>query len=180
MSQQIAILHSIEMRGRGPKTKMNRDAMLELAPKKTYEDGRTKQCFKDDCDIDKIMQRFEQTGTISHLEKFQGVYADFSDFDFQEQQNKLARGGEIFDALPAELRREFGQSAEAFFRYVNDPANAKDLRKKLPALAKPGRQLNKTSPPDADLEARIAALEKPEGDPNPKPEKPAEPAPTAE
>ncbi len=175
MSQKIAKL-LID----SPAKKMSRAQVLKLVPAMAYDDGRTKQCFKDDCDIEKIMRRFEETGTISHLEKFQGVYADFSDFDFFEQQNKLSRGAEIFAELPAELRKEFNQSPGAFFSYVNDPDNAEELRKKLPALAQPGRQLNKTSPPDADLEARITALEKPEGEAAPAPEKPAKPAQQAE
>ncbi len=87
------------------------------------------------------MARFDTTGTISHLTKFEGVYADFSDFDFHAQTTKLSQGREIFDALPAEIRREFGQSPAAFFEYVNDPKNVDELRKKLPALAKPGQQL---------------------------------------
>ncbi len=151
MSQLIADLH------RSHPGKKNRMQLIALVPPLVYDDGRTKQCHADECDINKIMARFDRTGTISHLSKFEGVYADFSDFDFHEQTTKLTRGREIFDELPAELRSEFGQSPAAFFAYVNDPANAKELRKKLPALAKPGRQLPQTALPDADLKAASAA-----------------------
>jgi len=126
--------------------------LLALVPPLVYDDGRTKQSFKDETDINKIMARFDVTGTISHLSKYEGVYADFSDFDFHNQSNMLARGREIFDDLPAEMRKEFGQSPAAFFEYVNDPKNADDLRKKLPGLAAPGQQLPRTAGPDADLE----------------------------
>ncbi len=137
MSQALAILAE-----KDPRKKLTRTQTIALAKAIAYNDGRTKQCHKDECDIDKIMTRFSVTGTISHLEKFEGVYADFSDFDFHEQTNQLARGREIFDALPAELRREFGQSPAAFFEYVNNPENVDELRNKLPALAKPGQQIN--------------------------------------
>ncbi len=159
----------------------SRAQLLELVKPLVYDDGRTKQCHRDECDIEKIMARFSETGTISHLQKFEGVYADFSDFDFQDQQQKLSRGREIFDALPAELRQEFGQSPAAFFRYVNDPRNVADLRKKLPGLAQPGRQLPNISPPDADTEkaAAAAASEAPsENNKNP-PAKPATPPPAS-
>ncbi len=126
-----------------------------------YKDGRTKQCFKDECDIDKIMQRAAKGGTISHLNKYEGVYADFSEFDFFEHTQKLTKGREIFDDLPAEVRQEFGQSPAKFFAYVNDPANIKELAKKLPALAAPGRQLPQTSTPSADEEAALAAASEP-------------------
>lgn len=105
-----------------------------------YTDGRTKQSFKDETDINIILRRAQKAGTLSHLEKYQGVYADFSDFDFMEAQINLTRGREVFDALPSEIRKEFSNSPAAFFGYVNDPANADDLRKKLPGLAAPGRQ----------------------------------------
>ncbi len=141
--------------------KISRKATLALRPDIVYDDGRTKQCYKDECDIDKIMTRFNVTGTISHLAKHEGAYADFSDFDFHEQTNMLTRGREIFDALPAELRQEFGQSPAKFFAYVNDPKNVDELRKKLPALAKPGQQLPRVAAPDADKEAADAAASEP-------------------
>ncbi len=178
MSQAIARLHL-----KNPK-KRSRKEMLALVPALEYKDGRTKQSHRDETDIVKIMARFNKTGTMSHLAKYEGTYSDFSDFDFHEQTNKLTRGREIFDDLPAELRREFGESPAAFFAYVNDPANAEELRKKLPALAEPGRQIDAITPPSADLDAAIAVVKaaedaaselasKTEGKP------PAEPAPPA-
>ncbi len=137
MSMHLAKLASLDSR-----KKLTRTQTLALQKAKAYNDGRTKQCHKDECDINKIMTRFEVTGTISHLEKYEGVYGDFSNFDFHEQTTMLTKGREVFDALPAELRREFGQSPAAFFDYVNDPANADKLREKLPDLAKAGQQLN--------------------------------------
>ncbi len=155
MSQLIANLN------RAKPGKRSRVEMLELVPEKKYEDGRTKQSFRDECDIDLIMQRAARGGTISHLNKYEGVYADYSDFDFFEHMQQLTKGREIFDDLPAEVRKEFGQSPAEFFAYVNDPANIKELATKLPALAAPGRQLPLTSAPSADEEAALAAASEP-------------------
>ncbi len=165
-------MHLAKLAAADPRKKLTRTQVIALRKAKTYNDGRTKQCHKDECDIVKIMARFDKTGTISHLEKFEGVYADYSDFDFHMQTNKLTKGREIFDALPAELRREFGQSPARFFKYVNDPENHDDLRKKLPGLAKPGQQLPPEVSPTADHEAALAAASEPasvtpEGDPPP-------------
>ncbi len=137
-----------------------------------YTDGRTKQCFKNECDIDKIMARADKAGTISHLEKFSGVYADYSDVDFHTLTSKLTKGREIFDELPAEIRQEFGQSPQKFFDYVNDPENTEQLLEKLPGLAAPGRQIvNPTNPPTADEEAATAAASEPEASkPTPTPD----------
>ncbi len=107
---------------------------------KDYSDGRTKQAFKDETDINKILQRAQKTGTISHLNKHEARYGDYSGFDFFGAQLQLAKGREIFDDLPSEIRSEFNQNPAAFFAYVNDPVNKDDLIKKLPGLAAPGRQ----------------------------------------
>ncbi len=156
MSLKIATLKAASV-----KKNLTRTELLGLVPDVVYDDGRTKQSFKDETDINKIMARFDKTGTISHLAKYEGVYADFSDFDFHKQSNMLAQGGEIFAALPAELRQEFGQSPARFFNYVNDPRNIDELRRKLPALAEPGQQLPRSATPDADKEAAIAAASEP-------------------
>ncbi len=135
MSMTIAALAAQD-----PK-KRNRKQLLALVPNAVYDDGKTKQSFADETNIEKIMARADRAGTISHLQKFEGVYGDFSDFDFFTQTQMLTRGREIFDELPAELRVEFGQSPSKFFAYVNDPANINELHKKLPGLAAPGKQL---------------------------------------
>jgi len=143
------------------KKNLTRAEMLALVPPILYEDGRTKQSFKDETDINVIMARADIAGTISHLEKYEGVYADFSDFDFHDQTEKLTQGRMIFDDLPAEVRMEFGQNPQAFFDYVNDPKNVDDLLKKLPHLAKPGKQLLSAKAADADTEAALAAASEP-------------------
>ncbi len=142
----------------------------------TYKDGRTKQSFKDETDINKILSRAQKAGTMSHLEKYEGTYGDFSDFDFLDATIQLTKGREVFDALPSELRMEFGQSPAAFFAYVNDPANVDELKKKLPALALPGQQLLDVSGnKPADLDEPEGDVEPPARPPTPPAEPPAAP-----
>ena len=38
----------------------------------------TDQQFKDDCDVNFIVDKFTKTGHLTHLAKFQGMYADVS------------------------------------------------------------------------------------------------------
>lgn len=71
------------------------------------------QSFKDECDINTIINRFK----IGY-EMPEGVrmptYEDFSEVhDFQSAANAIAQARESFDALPAEVR----------FRFHNDPAD---------------------------------------------------------
>jgi len=143
-----------------------------------YEDGRTKQAFKDETDITKILHRAQKAGTLSHLQKYEGRYGDFADFDFFEATLQLTKGREIFDALPSELRMEFQQSPAQFFEYVNDPKNIDELRKKLPGLAMPGRQnidLSGKIPPNDPIAAPEDAKIVEEPPPAEAPTEPTEP-----
>lgn len=107
-----------------------------------YEDGRTKQAFKDQADINKILAKAQRTGSIAHLVKHGAHYGDFSDItDLLDAYEKLKRGQKIFDELPAEVKREFNQNPGEFFQFVNNPANADRLTEVLPAIAKPGNQV---------------------------------------
>lgn len=107
----------------------------------SYDDGRTKQAFKDAADINKLLAKAQREGTISHLAKYEAVYGDFSDIgDLLTAHERLGRAQAIFDELPGELRREFNNSPQAFFEFVNAPDNADKLQRVLPALARPGRQ----------------------------------------
>lgn len=136
------------------------------SPKVKARECRTKQAFKDSTDINKLLVKGAREGTLSHLQKYQGQYGDFSDFDFQGAQNQLAQASTMFEELPAEVRREFGQSPEAFFKFVNDPENMDKLAEKVPALAKAGTQLpnvNRSSPATPDANASPEGSETPSG-----------------
>lgn len=127
-------------------------SMTKYPKKLDYSDGRTKQAYKDETDINRILSRAQKTGTISHLAKHQPQYGDFADFDFFENSNKLIQGRQIFDELPSEIRREFNQSPAEFFQFVNNPENTDRLSELLPSLAQPGRQNISVRPPKADQE----------------------------
>ncbi|AJK28246.1 putative minor capsid protein [Eel River basin pequenovirus] len=103
--------------------------------------GKTKQEFKEECDINFILERASRTGMVSHLSKFEPQYADISGVDLQEMMDTVAHANTMFAELPAEVRREFGNNQQAFFDFVNDPSNQGKLAEKLPALAKRGNQL---------------------------------------
>ena len=156
--------------------------MSQLGTKNpTYNDGRTKQSFADETDINKILKRAQKSGTISHLNQYEPRYGDFSHFDFGEAQLKLAQGREIFDALPVELRSEFSNRPGDFFDYVNNPENKDRLGELLPALAEPGRQNVSVKTDNADEAAaqakKDAPLPEPKGEEKTAPAAPAEPAP---
>jgi len=110
--------------------------------------GRTKQSFKDGCDIHRIVAKAQKAGTLSHLEKHGAFYADVADApqDIFEARDQLEKVNAIFADLPSELRNEFQNDPLEYLTYVNDPANRDQLDRLLPELAKPGRQNLDMSP----------------------------------
>lgn len=105
-----------------------------------YNDGRTKQSFKDQCDINKILKKAQKAGSLAHVQKYEkAVYGEFNgEFDLLTAQNQIIRANEIFQDLPSEVRREFGNDALKFVQFAGDPANNEKLEELLPALAEPG------------------------------------------
>lgn len=111
--------------------------------KSDFGPSLTKQSFKHECDINRIMDKAAITGSITHLAKNAGAYGDFSDFGpewYQEQSDNLARWNSVFYDLPSEIRSEFHNDPGKYHRFVTDPANKDRLEELLPELAQPGRQ----------------------------------------
>ncbi len=135
-----------------------------------YSDGRTKQAFADESDINKLLVRAQKGDSLSHLAKHGAMYGDFSDVDdLLTSQARLARGQRIFDELPGEIKREFNQSAGAFYNFVNDPANRDDLARVLPGLAERGTQLPSVvrTPANVPADPVLAPVVTPDPAPDP-------------
>lgn len=91
------------------------------------EPGKTKQSFKDETDINKIMARFQTTGAIQHFNSHSPRYGDASAMDFREAMTLIVEAQTMFDALPSSLREKFSNSPEKFLNFVNDPANSEEM-----------------------------------------------------
>lgn len=86
----------------------------------------TKQSFKDECDINNVMKRFERTGAIEHLAKYGPQYADVMPVDFQQAMNTVALANSMWEELPVSVKQRVG-SPEGFLEFVNDPGNGQEL-----------------------------------------------------
>lgn len=83
----------------------------------------TEQSHKDECDINKIMHKFQRTGIITHSKKYEGQYDYATSTDFLTAMSIVARGQQMFDDLPSSLRSRFGNDPSNFLDFINDPAN---------------------------------------------------------
>lgn len=86
--------------------------------------SKTDQSFKEDCDVNLIVQRWLKTGQISHLAKNQGVYADATLIpDLQDAMSTVAVATQAFDNLPAKVRERFGNSPVALMNFLSVKEN---------------------------------------------------------
>lgn len=87
------------------------------------EPSKTDQSFKDDCDVNIVLQRFMKTGDESIFRKG-GSYSDVSEVpDLLEAHLNLQRAKLAFDQLPAQLRKKLENNPLMLEQYLADPAN---------------------------------------------------------
>lgn len=110
---------------------------VRVHPEDTGAPGLVKASMQDECDINNIVKKYLRTGTVNHMSRYGGRYGDFDPLTFHEAMNIVRQGEEMFDALPAKLRRRFQGSPEAFLEYVQNPENIPEMREL--GLAEPER-----------------------------------------
>lgn len=96
----------------------------------------TQQQFKDECDINKIMDRYLRTGVLSDPLNMRGpgTYGDYTEYgDYMENMNKVIEAREMFEALPSKIRERFGNNPGKLIEFVLD-VNNKDEAIKLGLL----------------------------------------------
>lgn len=88
----------------------------------------TKQSFKDECDVNVIMRRYEMTGLLPESRQ-DAQYGDVTGLDYQEAMLLVADARSKFESLPARVRARFDNDPGAFLAYMEDPdpAELKEL-----------------------------------------------------
>lgn len=94
------------------------------------EPSMTQQQFKNQCDINLIIKKFEKTGMVTHLSGKSGQYGDFSSIkDFQSNLNSVISAQNAFDSLPAAIRKRFGNDPAQLIDFVHNDANYEEAEK---------------------------------------------------
>lgn len=88
------------------------------------------QQFRDECDINNLVERYHRTGTFYSALDCAGRVArmpQFGDFtalgDFREQQQKIIDVYEMFSQLPAKVRERFNNNPAFFVEFVGNEQN---------------------------------------------------------
>lgn len=109
------------------------------------EASRTRQEFSEECDINRIMARFEKTGVVDAFGTKVPQYIDVSEIvDLQTALEIVRTAQDAFNSLPATIRASFDNDPVRFVEFAEDPANLGQLRDW--GLARPAET---PSPPDA-------------------------------
>jgi len=118
----------------GPVHQGNKQFFTAYSPKRRTQirfptEGRTKQSFKAECDINTIMARYMKTGLLDHVRQGVAQYLDVTGADFQDAQNLVAGAQSMFHALPSHIRTKFDNNPRDFLAFMENPANAEEARK---------------------------------------------------
>lgn len=88
------------------------------------------QQYREESDINTIVERFNLTGTMPTNLK-PPTYADYTDeiTDYQTAWNMVVRARETFMQLPAKVRTRFDNDPQKFLTFCEDPENADEAKK---------------------------------------------------
>lgn len=90
--------------------------------------GRTKQAHKDECDINKLLERYNRTGKLPGMIKGNPMYGDFSGvMDYQDALAVVEKAGMQFAALPARVRERFKNDPAQFLDFCGNPENRAEM-----------------------------------------------------
>lgn len=92
-------------------------------------EGLTEQSHAQECDINYILKDYKRTGFIKHAKQHEGKYDDISVQDFQDAMFKVTEAQNMFNALPGQVKKDFGQSPAQFLEFVQNPENVSKLEK---------------------------------------------------
>lgn len=96
-------------------------------PKFVWEKTRTKQSFKDETDINKIVARYIKTGVLDFVKQNPGVYSDLSKVkDLKQSLETVMHAQVTFDSLPANIRNRFNNDPAYLVDFMSDKKNTKE------------------------------------------------------
>lgn len=119
--------------------------------------GKTQQHFKQECDLNYILRKYQKTGLIDHVNKHQGDYSDLTDsVTFTEAMHVIQDAAESFETLPSSIRKQFKNNPQEFLDFVSDNSNADRLVEMGLAHPKPPLSQQPKSSPVEDTEKQAA------------------------
>ncbi|AXH75649.1 MAG: internal scaffolding protein [Microviridae sp.] len=88
--------------------------------------GRTKQSFKDECDINRIMARYATTGSLDFINQREARYLDVDGADYQAAMDLVAGARSMFESLPSNVRARFDNDPAQLLDFLEKPYNRQE------------------------------------------------------
>lgn len=93
----------------------------------TYKDdlpSMTQQHFKEEADVNSILEKYRKTGMVTHINQRQPKYGDFSNMqDLRQNLDLVMSANDQFLSLPSRVRREFNNDPAELVEFLADPSN---------------------------------------------------------
>lgn len=124
---------------RAIRTKYNydRDAVSRETALECKDETRTQQQFKDECDINVILERFGVTGLLPQSVKVP-LQEDFLEATtFQEALHVMMAAEDAFMQMPSDVRKRFDNDPALFVDWVSKPENLEEAGKMGLAIERP-------------------------------------------
>lgn len=120
----------------------------------------TQQQFKDECDINTIIERFGLTGELP-MTRQMPVSGDFTGVsDFQSAMQLVRQAEEAFMELPAKVRAEFRNDPQAVLEFLDDEKN-RERAVELGLLPKPPEKTRDVVQAVDELAAKVVPMQHP-------------------
>lgn len=87
----------------------------------------TKQQFKEQCDINNIMRKYQKTGAIDHFSRYGAQYGEHDGITLHEAMNIVTKAQQMFDDLPSSIRKKFANEPGLFLDFVSDESNKDEM-----------------------------------------------------
>lgn len=104
----------------------------------------TKQEFADECDINVLLARYQNTGEIPNINERAPQYLDATGHDFQTHMDFIAGAKSLFQEMPSAIRNRFDNDPAKFLDFTSQEKNRPEMAEM--GLLKPQREWTNTSP----------------------------------
>jgi len=103
---------------------------MENKPKLFCEKGRTKQSFRDQCNINNIVDKARKTGLITHQNSRTPVYQDCTKIpNYQESLEIVIHASNMFSELDARTRERFSNDPAKMIEFLQNEDNIEEAVK---------------------------------------------------
>lgn len=114
------------------------------------DEGLVQQHMRDECDVNVIMRRYQQTGELTHISTMAGEYGDYSEVnDYQSGLEQIRLAEEMFLELPSSVRDKFNNNPGEFIEFAMDKANLDEMREMGLAPKAPVKTVEAAAEPKA-------------------------------